>query len=89
MKPPASLIRDLGRAVATVALTAASTVWAGTIVDAHNERVTAEAPSRIVTLGSATTETVMALGKADALVAADASSKPCDGKKTPPPEAVR
>lgn len=74
-----SLVRDLGLALVTVAAIGTPAVWAGTIVDARNQSVSTEAPSRIVTLGSSTTETVMALGKGDAIVAADASSKGIPG----------
>ena len=74
-----SIRRDLAIALLVCGLTATTSVAAGTIVDAHNHTITASAPQRIVTLGSFTTETVMALEQGDRIVAADASSKGLPG----------
>lgn len=72
---PPSLRRDVAASALVVTLAVAPPVWAGTIVDARNAHVTATSPARVVTLGAATTETVLALGLGDRIVAADAGSR--------------
>ncbi len=79
MSPMPSLRRDLGLALLTVGLGVTAPALAGTLVDAGGTSISVAAPQRIVTLGSSTTETVLALGHGDHLVAADASSRGIEG----------
>lgn len=52
---------------------------AGTLTDTRGVTVTVDAPQRIIGLGAAPTETILALGLEDVLIAADASSSVVPG----------
>jgi iron complex transport system substrate-binding protein len=79
MKRSPSVPRDIARAVAVITLAAAPPVWAGSIIDQRSQEISVESPQKMVTLGAATTETVIALGLGERIIAADASSKGIEG----------
>jgi len=82
MRTSPSFPRDLVHALIAITLAAAPPVFAGTIIDQRNRDITVESAEKIVTLGAATTETVIALGLGDRIVAADASSKGITGAES-------
>ncbi|HCH61910.1 MAG: hemin ABC transporter substrate-binding protein [Deltaproteobacteria bacterium] len=79
MTPLPDLRRDLAVACFTVSAVAAVPAIAGAWADATGASARPTNPQRIVTLGAATTETVVALGRGAQIAATDASSREIEG----------